>query len=164
MDLIKPAFGLIFWMTISFLVVLFVLKKYAWKPILDILKEREDSIEKALNEAKRAREELIFLKAANQDLLNEARAERDRILKEAKEMKNAIIAEAKTKAKEEAEKVIESAREAINNEKKAAIAEIKDQVAVLSIKIAEKILKIELSEDKKQKDLISNLLEDIKLN
>ncbi len=148
MDLIKPAFGLIFWMTISFLVVLFVLKKYAWKPILDILKEREDSIEKALNEAKRAREELIFLKAANQDLLNEARAERDRILKEAKEMKNAIIAEAKIKAKEEAEKVIESAREAINNEKKAAIAEIKNQVAVLSIEIAEKILRSELSDQK----------------
>lgn len=164
MDLIKPAFGLIFWMTISFLIVLFILKKYAWKPILDILKEREDSIEKALNEAKRAREELIFLKAANKDLINEVRAERDKILKEAKDIKNEIIAEAKIKAKEEADKMIKLAREAINNEKKAAIAEIKGQVAVLSIEIAKKILRSELSEDKKQKALISNLLEDIKLN
>ena len=164
MDIIKPAFGLIFWMTISFLIVLFILKKYAWKPILNALKEREDSIDEALTEAKKAREEVASLKADNDILINEARAERDKILKEAKESKSMMIAEAKRLAKEEAEKVTKSAREAIQNEKKTAIAEIKNQVAVLSIEIAEKILKSELSEDKKQKSLINNLLEEIKLN
>ncbi len=164
MELVKPAIGLIFWMTLTFVIVLFLLKKFAWKPILNIIKEREVSITQALESAEQAKREMKNLKAGNEKLLQEARLERDKILKEATEIRETMLNEAKTKAKQEAEKIIVSARETINNEKNAAIAELKNQVASLSIEIAEKILKSELSNEDKQKTLVSNLLQDVKLN
>lgn len=164
MELVKPAIGLIFWMTVTFVIVLFLLKKFAWKPILSIIKEREKSIAEALESAEAAKREMKNLKAGNEKLLAEARLERDKILKEATEIKESLINDAKGKAKIEADKIISSARETINNEKNAAIAELKNQVATLSIDIAEKILKSELSNEDKQKALVSSLLQDVKLN
>jgi len=164
MSLITPDIGLLFWMFVSFGIVLFILKKFAWKPILDSVKEREDSIEEALAQAGKAKEELEKLQANNEDLLKQAREERDLLIKEAREAKDNMINEAKGKAKEEADKILVSARETIESEKIAAVAELKSQVAVLSIEIAEKILKDELSTEDKQKKLVNNLLEDVNLN
>lgn len=164
MELVKPAFGLIFWMVVSFSIILFLLKKFAWKPILDSLKERENTIADALNSAQKAKEEMAALKAGNEKLLQEARNERDQLLKEARDAKEAIINEAKTKASEEANKLLTIARESIANEKMAAITELKNHVATLSIEIAEKVLKQELSAEGKQKQLIDSLLKDVKLN
>lgn len=164
MDLITPDIGLLAWMLITFSIVLIILKKFAWKPILGALKEREQFIENSLTEARRAKEEMALLKHQNEDLMKDAQIERDKILKEARDMKNQIIAEAREKAKESGDKLIQQAREEIQSEKKAAVSEIKGQVASLSIEIAERILKTELAEDKKQKVLIENLLEEVKLN
>ena len=156
--------GLVFWMTVSFLIVMFILKKYAWGPILNALKDREYSIEVSLGDARKAREDIALVKLQSEELKKESQVERDSLIKDARDMKNQIIAKAKKKAKEEADKVLRQAREEINNERKAAMADMKVQVASLSIDIAEKILKSELSEDKKQKALISNLVEEIQLN
>lgn len=164
MDLVKPEFGLIFWMSLTFIIVLILLKKFAWKPILSIIKERETSIENALNAAQQAKEEMKALRSSNEKLLADARLERDQMLKEAREIKESIVNEAKTKASQEGDRMIAAARETINNEKMAAVAELKNQVASLSIEIAEKILRTELSNEEKQKALVKNLLEDIKLN
>ena len=164
MQLVTPSIGLLFWMLVSFGIVFLILKKFAWKPILDMISEREASIEDALNAARKAKEEMVALKNSNEKILFEAKMERDKLMKEAREMKDAIIAEAKTKASKEAEKIIASARENIQNEKMAAITELKNQVATLSIEIAEKILKQELSADDKQKSLVNNLLQDVNLN
>ncbi len=164
MKLVTPDIGLLFWMLVSFSIVLFLLKKYAWKPIMKSLKEREQNIEEALNTARKAKEEMAALKSDNERLLNEARSERDKMLKEARDTKDSIIAEAKGKAQAEANKIMASAREAINNEKMAAITELKNQVAKMSIEIAEKILRQELSNDEKQKALMDNLIKDISLN
>ncbi len=164
MELVTPGIGLIFWMTLSFGIVLFILGKFAWKPILKALKDREGSIQDALDTAKRTKEEMAALKSDNEKLLNQARAERDLMLKEARDTKDAIIAEAKNKATIEANKMIKSAREAINTEKMAAIAELKSQVATLSVEIAEKILRHELANDDKQKALMADLLKDVNMN
>jgi F-type H+-transporting ATPase subunit b len=164
MELVKPAVGLIFWMLVSFGIIFFILKKFAWKPILKALNDRETSIQNTIDEAKKAREEMASLKAGNEKILQEAKAERDKLLKEARETKDAIIAEAKQKAQKEGERMIEQARETIQNEKMAAITELKNQVATLSIEIAEKILKEELSSTEKQKQLVKSLLEDVNLN
>lgn len=164
MELIKPAIGLIFWMCLTFGIVLFILKKFAWKPILKALKDREDSIQNALDTAKKAREEMSNLKADNEKIIAEAKTERDTILREAREIKDKMIIEAKDRAGKEAEKLVAIARENIQNEKMAAITELKNQVAHLSIEIAEKILKQELSEKDKQKSIVKNLLEDVKMN
>jgi F-type H+-transporting ATPase subunit b len=164
MELIQPAIGLIFWMSVSFLLLLFILRKFAWKPILKMLSDRETSIAEALNSARKAKEEMANLKADNERLLNEARAERDRMLKEARDTKDAIVAEAKSKAQAEANKVLQQARETIQTEKLAAITELKNQVATMSIEIAEKILRTELGNDEKQKALVQSLLKDINLN
>ncbi len=164
MELVRPEFGLIFWMTVSFLIVLFLLKKFAWKPILNSLKERESSIEDALNSAKKARDEVSNMKAENERILQEARNERDVLLKQARETKDQIINEARTKAQTEGERLITLARETINNEKMAAITELKNQVATLSIEIAEKVIRQQLSTDEKQKALVNDLLKDVKLN
>lgn len=164
MELIQPAIGLIFWMSVSFLLLLFILRKFAWKPILKMLSERETSIATALDSARKAKEEMANLKADNERLLNEARAERDRMLKEARDTKDAIVAEAKSKAQSEANKVLQQARETIQTEKMAAITELKNQVASMSIEIAEKILRTELGNDEKQKALVQSLLKDINLN
>jgi F-type H+-transporting ATPase subunit b len=162
--LIQPELGLIFWMMLSFLSVLFILGKFAWKPILKALNDRAQNIEEALNTAKRAKEEMAALKADNERLLAEARQERDHLLKEARDARDSIISEAKQKAQADASRIMESARQTINNEKAAAINELKGQVAKMSIEIAEKIIRHELSSDEKQKALMENVMKDISLN
>lgn len=164
MELVKPAIGLIFWMLVSFGILLFILKKFAWKPILGALRSREESIQKALNDASSARLEMANFKNESERIINEAKIERDNIIKEARDAKDAIVSEAKVKAKEEAEKIMRNARETINNEKMAAVTELKNQVAALSIQIAEKILKEELTSEEKRKTLINNLIDDVKMN
>ncbi len=164
MELIKPEIGLLFWMSVSFLTLLFLLGKFAWPMILKSLKEREDSIAEALNSARRAKEEMAALVAGNERLIQQARAERDQMLKEARDAKDAILAEAITKSQSEANKIMAAARETITTEKLAAITELKNQVAIMSIEIAEKILRQELSNDEKQKSLMQNLMKDINLN
>ena len=164
MELVKPAFGLIFWMVISFGLILFILKKFAWKPILNMLHEREASIQNALDSAEKAKEEMKSLQSSNERILAEARAERDAMLKDARETREKVIAESKAIAKKEGDRLLTSARESIQNEKMAAITELKNQVATLSIEIAEKILKSELSSDEKQKTLVNTLLKDVNLN
>ncbi|MCX6274663.1 MAG: F0F1 ATP synthase subunit B [Bacteroidetes bacterium] len=164
MKLVTPDIGLLFWMIVSFVIVLFLLRKFAWKPILASLKAREESISDALNTAKKAKEEMTLLKSDNEKLIQQARAERDLLLKEARDTKDAIIAESKVKAQAEANKIMAGARETINTEKNAAIADLKNQVASMSIEIAEKILRQELSKDEKQKSLMENLMKDISLN
>jgi len=160
MELIKPGIGLLFWMTLSFSIVLFILAKYAWKPILKSLKDRDNSIAEALNAAEKARTEIDQLKSDNEKIMQEARNERDKLLAEAREIKDSIVNDAKDKAKDEAAKLLASARENINNEKLAAITELKNQVASLSIEIAEKILKSELKDKGRQNDLAENILKD----
>lgn len=164
MELVKPSIGLIFWMIVSFSIILFLLKKFAWSPILTMVKEREDSIDAALKSAEQAKIEMKMLKSENERILAEARNERDILLKEARDIKEKIIGEAKTIATTEGERLLKAARENIENEKLAAITELKNQVAVLSIEIAEKILKAELASDDKQKSLVKNLLQDVNLN
>jgi len=164
MELVKPAFGLLFWMCISFGIILFILKKFAWTPILNMLNEREVSIQKALDSAENARIAIRELQDNNERILQEARAERDLLLKDAREIREKMISDAKNIANKEGERLLKSARENIQNEKSAAITELKNQVATLSIEIAEKILKSELSSDEKQKTLVNNLLQDVNLN
>jgi len=164
MELVKPEFGLIFWMLISFGIILFILKKFAWAPILNMLSERETSIQNALDSAERAKEEMKALQSNNERILMEAKAERDLMLKDARDIREKMIAEAKGLANKEGESLLKTARENIQNEKMAAIAELKNQVATLSIEIAEKILKSELSSDEKQKSLVNTLLKDVNLN
>jgi F-type H+-transporting ATPase subunit b len=141
-----------------------ILGKFAWPMILKALKEREESIANALNSARKAKEEMASLKADNEKLIIQARAERDQLLKEARDTRDAIVAEAKNKAQAEANKIMAQTRESINNEKIAAISELKNQVAAMSIEIAEKILRQELSNDEKQKNLMANLMKDVSLN
>lgn len=164
MQLVMPDTGLLIWMMITFLIVLILLRKFAWKPILKMIKDREDSIDGALKSAENAKLEMLNLKSDNEKILAQARNERDMMMKDARDMKDQIVGEAKGKAKEESDKILTSAREAIQNEKMAAITELKNQVALLSVEIAEKILKRELSDENKQKDLIGDLLKDTKLN
>jgi F-type H+-transporting ATPase subunit b len=164
MELVQPSFGLIFWMVISFSIILFLLRKFAWRPILGMIKERENSIEQALESAERAKEEMKALQSSNERILAEARSERDAMLKEAREIREKMIVDAKGLANKEGERMLASARENIQNEKMAAITELKNQVATLSIEIAEKILKSELSSDEKQKSLVNTLLKDVNLN
>jgi F-type H+-transporting ATPase subunit b len=162
--LVSPEPGLIIWMSVTFLTVLFLMAKFAWKPILKMIKDREHSIEEALASAEKAKAEMAALTSQNEQILAEGRMERDRLMKEAREIKESIIAEAKSKAQAEAEKIMSLARETIKNEKMAAITELKNQVAQLSIDIAENILKQELAGEDKQKALINTLLQDIKMN
>ncbi|MPQ48554.1 F0F1 ATP synthase subunit B [Marinifilum sp. N1E240] len=164
MGLVTPELGTFIWMFLAFAIVLFVLKKFAWKPILNALKEREESIEDALRSADRAKEEMAELQADNERILQEARKEREAMLKEAKEMSNTIVRDAKQKATQEADKVIESARLNIEGEKAAALNEIKAQVANLSVEIAEKILRQQFADDQQQKDYFKKLMDEVKLN
>tara|TARA_B100000900_G_scaffold391672_1_gene386491 strand:- start:376 stop:873 length:498 start_codon:yes stop_codon:yes gene_type:complete len=165
MDLFNDfSIGLFVWQTVLFLALLFLLRKYAWKPILTAVEEREEGIKSALDAADNAKKEMEALNADNEKILREAKAERDSILKEARELKDGIIAEAKTQASEEADKVMASAREQINNEKMAAITELKNQVASLSVDIAEKILKSELKDDNKQKEMVNSALEEASID
>lgn len=164
MELVQVNPGMALWMLFSFLIVFLVLRKFAWKPILKALKEREESIEDSLKSAEKAKEEMAKLKADNEKIMAEAKSERDKLLKEAREIKDKIIAEAKTQASVEAEKLISAAKASIQSEKNAAISEMKDTIASLSIEIAEKILKETLKDPESQKKLIERSLEDIKLN
>jgi len=164
MELVSPGIGLIFWMTLSFGVVLFVLGKFAWKPIMKSLKEREATIDDALNEANKAREEMKTLHFDNLKLLNEAKEERDAILNDARKVRDSIIEKSKLRANEEANRIVDSAKETIQNEKMAAITDLKNQLANLSIEIAEKILRDELSDGKKHKDYVKKLMDEINFN
>lgn len=162
--LVTPELGLIIWSTLVFCILFFLLAKFAWRPILKAVKDREASIENALNAAEQAKKEMQELSANNEVLLNQARAERDEMLKDARATKDKMISDAKVTANAEAERIIASAKEAIQHEKLAAITELKNQVATLSIEIAEKILKQELSSAEKQKSLIDNAVGEINLN
>ena len=164
MELVTPEIGLIFWTTIVFLLLLIVLKKYAWQSILAAVDERNKSIEDALKAADKAKKEMLALNTDNERILTEAKKERDALLKEGREIKDNIIAEAKDKAKIESDKILITAKEQINNEKMKAITELKNQVAEMSTDIAEKILKSELSDKNKQKELIAEALKSNKLN
>jgi F-type H+-transporting ATPase subunit b len=164
MQLVTPGIGLVFWMLVTFLTVLFLLTKFAWKPILNMIKEREDHIDNALKSANEARNEMAKLQADNEKILAEARKERDAILKEARETQDMIIAEAKHTAKAEAEKMVKAAQSAIESEKNAALASIKQQIVQLSIEVAENVLRKELSSETKQSGLMNDMLKDIKLN
>lgn len=164
MKLVTPDFGLVIWMTLTFLTVLFLLSKFAWKPILKMISEREKTIEDALLSAEKAKEEMAKLTANNELLIKEAQAERDALLKMARDTKDQIINEARDKASKEAERLIEVARETINNERQKAITELKNQVATLSLDVAEKLIRKELSSDDKQRELAESLIADAKLN
>jgi F-type H+-transporting ATPase subunit b len=164
MDLVTPQIGLVFWTTLCFAILLFILGKYAWKPILAAVNEREQSIETALSRAEAVREEMARLTNENEALLKSARAERDAILSEATKVKNQIISEAKDSAQKEGARQIELARIEINNQKAIAMADVKNQVASLSLDIAEKILRKQFEDQKKQDELVKELLKDVKLS
>ena len=158
------SFGLFFWQTLIFLLLIFLLRKFAWKPILDAVNEREEGIKNALLSAEIAKKDMQNLKSDNEKLLAEARVERDVMLKEAREIKDKIVSEAKDEAQVQAGKMIEQAKAAINSEKNAAMAELKTQVSALSIEIAEKILRSELTDKASQTKLVEKMLGDAKLN
>jgi F-type H+-transporting ATPase subunit b len=164
MELVTPNLGTIFWMVIIFGVVAFVLKKFAWRPILNALYEREESIENALNAAEKARKEMADLKAGNDQLLAEARKEKEIILREAMNLKDGIIAEAREKASFETQKNIEHARQQIENEKAKAINEMKQKMTEISFMIAEKVIRKELAGNKQQQEMVNKLIDEIKLN
>jgi F-type H+-transporting ATPase subunit b len=165
MDLLIPHSGTVIWMLIAFLTIFFLLKKFAWKPILSALKQREDSIENALQAANEAKEEMAKLQVKSEKILSEAKFERDKIIKEAQQLKDTIINDAKQHAGIEGDKIISAAKAAIKSEKEAAINEIKEQAVVLSISIAEKILQERLSGDEaEQMKLINRILKDVKMN
>ena len=163
MQLTSPE-SLIFWTTIIFIVFFILLAKFAWKPILGAVKSREESINNALASAEAARREMQNLTADNERILQEARIERDALLKEAREMKEQIIADSKKEAQEQGLKMIEQAKNAIQVEKNAAMADLKSQVSSLSLEIAEKLLKDELSNKDSQAKLVEKMLGDVKLN
>lgn len=164
MELVTPGIGLIFWQLVTFLVVLFLLSKFAWKPIMASLREREHTIESALSQAEKARLEMQAMVANNEKLLAETRMERDRILREAQEAGNQLVEQAKTRATAEGNRMIESAREAINNEKQAALTEVKNLAGTLSINIAEKLLRHELQNPQAQQQLVADYLKEAQLS
>ncbi|MBC9796922.1 F0F1 ATP synthase subunit B [Sinomicrobium weinanense] len=153
--------SLLFWTVLVFIILLFLLRKFAWKPILSAVKTRENSINDALAAAEEARKEMQNLKADNERIIKEARAERDTLLKEAREMKEKIIADAKEEAQQQGSKIIAQAKAAIEGEKKAALAELKSQVAGLSVEIAEKVVKQEFSDKDKQLELVENMIGEV---
>lgn len=158
------SFGLFFWQTLIFVGLIFLLKKFAWKPILDAVNEREEGIKNALQSAENAKKEMQNLQADNNRILQEARMERDSILKEARELKEKMIADSKHESQVAGQKMIEQAKAAIETEKNAAMAELKAQVSTLSLEIAEKLLKDELSNKEAQVKLVEKMLGDAKLN
>ena len=164
MNLLIPEVGLLVWNTIAFLVLVFLLGKFAWKPIMKGIHDREQSIDEALNKAELARQEMARLSSQNEELMKQAREERDQILKEAKSLKDSIVNEAKNQAQAEGAKLIEKARIEIEKQKKAALAELKGQVSALSLDIAERVLRTQLDDKAKQQELVNNLLKDVELN
>lgn len=164
MDLLSPGGGLVIWQTIIFLLLLIILRAVAWKPILHSLRIREDSIQEALDSAKEAREEMAELKSENEELLREARLERDKLLKEATAIANKIKDDAREESSKIGAKMIEDAKSEIESEKKAALAEVRNQVVTLSVEIAEKLIQQTLKETKAQKDLVDKYLKDKSFN
>ena len=164
MDLLQPQLGLFFWSFIIFVILVFILAKFAWKPIMASIKAREETIQTSLDEAKKAREEMSNLKSENEALLAAARQEREGMLREARDMSAKIVAEAKEESQEEYKRSLEKAREEIRSEKMRALTEVKNQVAILSVEIAEKILRQELSSTKTQADVVDNFVKDLNLN
>ena len=164
MDLVTPDIGLIFWTTVSFAILYFILEKFAWKPILGAVNEREKSIKDALSAAEKAKEEMVNLKADNEKILNQAKLQRESLLKEAREIKSKIIADAESEATEKANKLVEAAKIAIENEKSAAMKELQNTVVDLSLNIAEKLLSKELDNKEKQLENIQDILDKTKLN
>lgn len=159
-----PQLGLFSISLLIFIIVFLILKKFAWKPILATLKEREDSITDSIATAERVKEEMAQMKAEHEHVLAEAKAERSKILKEAKELKDQIISEAKAQAQAEAKKIVQDASVAIENQKMAALTEVKNQVGTLVIEVAEKVLRKELADKKAQEAYISQLAAEIKMN
>ena len=159
-----PDVGIVFWTTIIFLLVLFVLAKYAFGPIHNALKKREQDIQESLNQAEQAKADIAALQDKNEQLLKQAQEERAKILKEAKETKDAIVKEAKEKAKAEAQKIVTIAQEEISNMKQSVLAEAKNELGNMAIEIAEKVLRQKLSGDKDQEKLVQSLVEEIKFN
>ncbi len=164
MDLVTPGFGLVFWTIITFIFLVVILKKFAWKPILGAVSDREEGIKEALASAEKARLEMQNLNADNERILKEARAEREALLKEARDIKSKLIEDAKGEAQVQANKMIEQAQLAIESEKKSAMAELKNHVAGLSLDIAEKVVRQELSNKGKQLELVESMLDEAKLN
>ncbi len=164
MDLLIPEFGLILWTLLAFGIVFFILKKYAWKPILSSLKEREDSIADSLSTAARVKAEMVELKNENEALLAKAREERALMIKEAKDTSDRMIADAKDKAKSEYDRILLNAQAAIEQQKMAALIDVKNQVGNLVIEVAEKILRRELSDKPQQEQFIHELVDQVKLN
>jgi F-type H+-transporting ATPase subunit b len=164
MELVTPNLGTIFWMVIIFAIVAIVLKKFAWKPILNALYEREKSIETALNAAQEARQEMDKLKAGNEELLAQAHKEKEDIMNEAMKLKENIIGEAKEKASAETQRSIEYARQQIQNERAKAVNEMKKQMTEISLMIAEKVIRKEMADDKKQQEMVRRLVDEIELN
>jgi len=163
MNIVAPE-SLLLWTTLIFVILVILLRRFAWKPIMAAVNKREDSINSALEAAEKAKIEMANLQADNEKLLKEAREERDKMLKEARDLREKMINESKELAKAEGDKLIRNAQETIRNEKATAMAEIRDQVAELSLDIAEKVVKSELSDKDKQMKLIDNMLEGAKLN
>ena len=164
MEFLTPGSGLLFWQLVVFIALFFLLAKLAWKPILKSLKEREDSIQTALDSAERAKNEMAALKSDNEKLMKQAREERDLMLREAREAANRLHDQAQADAKKNAEKIIEDAKAVINIEKQAALRDVRAQVATFSIEIAEKLIKKNLSSDKAQKEMVDGFLNELKLN
>jgi F-type H+-transporting ATPase subunit b len=164
MDLILPDYGLLFWTGLVFCLLLFLLAKYAWKPILNAVNAREQKIQEALDLADKTRAEMQELQAENEKILKEARSERDALIKDAQEIANKLVDEAKNKAKIEASKIVESAKVSISMEKAAALTDLKNQLASYSLSIAEKIVRGDLASDEKQKALANKLADDINMN
>ena len=164
MDLLNPSFGLIIWTLIAFLIVFFILKKYAWKPILDSLKEREQNISDSILSAEKVRAEMAELKSENEILLAEAREERAVMMREAKETRDKIIAEAKERAREETNKIVSDAQNTINQQKMAAVIDLKNQVGKLVLEVSERVLRRELSDREAQEKYIKELSEKVELN
>ena len=155
--------GLFIIQSVLMLVVIFLMIKFAWKPIISALDEREEGIKNALESAEKAKQEMESISSSNENLFNQAREERDAMLKEAREMKAKMIVEAEANAEAEAAKIIASAKEVIEIEKKEALAELKAEVAQLSISVAEKLLKEELSDAKKDASFVNGLLGEVNL-
>ena len=163
MDLITPDVGLLFWTLVSFSILYLILRKFAWGPILGAVKEREESIKAALDAADNAKKEMENLKADNEKILNEAKTEREVMLKEAREMKSKLISDAENEAKAKAKSMVEAAKTAIQNEKNSAMNELKNTVVDLSVDIAEKLISEELADKEKQLKMIEDILDDSKL-
>ncbi|MBP5372296.1 MAG: F0F1 ATP synthase subunit B [Bacteroidales bacterium] len=164
MDLVTPGIGLVFWTTVTFLLVVFLLIKFAWKPVLGMINERNKSIEDALKLAETTKAEMAKLQADNERIIAEARKERDNLLKEAREMKDQMIAQAKSEASAEANKIMAAAKLSIENEKNQAMQDLKNQVATLSFEIAEKVIGKELENKKVSDEIIAESIKNLKFN